>query len=738
MTTVRELNVLELVPALNVTLVSDYDGLNKLASFISRTDDIGFDTETNVTKDFTQRKLRTVQIGNKEEQYVIDMLAFAGSKEALIEGQGNYKPAAWAKPVVEVLHTALADPVHRKVGTGLQFDYQVVKWNLGIRSQNFYDCHLAEMLIYSGRVSFFESGFWGMEDMMARYCGLKISKEHQTSFDLETTLTNEQVLYAGMDTRFPFAIKAGQAAHLAKFKLEKVAYEVEFPAISSFGDMKLNGIRLDAGRWTKLIDKVKEKHIDNVKVLDTFFLPVVGDRAKPNVDLVGIETAWRDEKDKLVRAERRKEFYSARKKAADWEKDSAKWEGQAAINYGGTGQVLKALRSMGFSEKQLPDTNDRTLAKLVKTGAVIKALQDYRETDKLLDTYGDSFLLNIHPVTGRVHSNINQIGASTGRTSSSDPNIQNIPKKPEWRACFVSRTVASELAATLAAVCAEQTDDVQEEYVIITIDMAGAELRILAEASGEPVWLDAFSKGWDVHSVGAEIVFGQKWKDGAEATCAYYHTGDHQKCSCKVHKQLRGQIKSINFGIAYGMEAQKLADECGITKQEAQVLLEAWRKAFPRVTAYLETLAKLSKNNMVAHTLSGRHRLFTRPTWAIAKAKLEKDGKDGEHFESRHIARKMGSMFSSVEREGKNTPIQGTNADIAKLTMGLMWERLETEFLAFLVNFVHDELVVEVPKRLAESCARFIEDCIRRAGAILMKSVTMESEYHIADHWVKD
>lgn len=714
---VRQLLVGELSPALNATVVSDYDGLNKLSSFLSRVEEIGFDTETNVTEDFTKRKVRTVQIGNKDEQYVIDLLAFAGSKEALIAGQGRYKPDGWAKPLIEVIEPALYNSKIRKLGVRLQFDYETVKWNLGIRSQCFYDCHIAEMLIYSGKVNFYDDDFWGMVDMMRRYCGLLINKEEQTLFDLETPLTQSQINYAALDTRFPFAIRAGQAAHIAKFNLQQVAYEVEFPAIGSFGDMRLNGFYLNPEKWKKQVTSVEAKHVDNIKTLDTYFLPVVGDRAKPAVDLVAIENAWREEDNKEQRAERRKEFYSARRSLKDWEANCSKWEGEAAINYGASGQLLKAMRLMGFTEKQLPDTNDRTLAKLFKTSAVIKAVQDYRETGKLLTTYGLNFLENIHSFTDRIHSNINQIGAETGRTSSSNPNIQNIPKKPEWRSCFTSRDAS---------------------YVIITIDMSGAELRILAEASQEPVWLDAFAKGWDVHSVGAEIIFGTRWKEGTEEKCAYYHTGDHQKCSCKVHKNLRGQIKSINFGIAYGMEAQKLADQCGITKKEAQGLLDDWRKAFPKVTAYLEALGRLAKNNMIAHTLSGRHRLFTRPTWEMAKEKVIKDAKDPSEVNSRAISRKYGSMYGSVEREGKNTPIQGTNVDIAKLTMGFMWELLETEFLAFLVNFVHDEFVVEVPVANAPACARYIEDCIRRAGAVLMKLVTMESEYHIEDHWVKD
>lgn len=700
----------QLKPPLNVKLVVDTAGLVAIADFFSRVTEFGFDTETNITETFVDKRIRTINIGNRDEQYIIDLLAFAGSQDALIAGQGSYRPSEWAQPVVGHLKPFLDSGDYLKVGTYLQFDYEVLKWCLGIRSWNFYDCHIAEKCINAGKASFWEDS---LEEMALKYIGRKINKEAQKSFDLETALTPDQIAYAALDVRLPFAIRTGQSAFIKQYGLEKTIHVVENPAIPAFGDMHLNGMLLSAEKWTVLIDEKAAEHVDNVKALDTYFLPIVGERARPNVDVEGAEKAWRDEKNKTQRAINRQNFYDARRKVATWQKNKQTWEGQAAINYGSSDALLAALRKMGYGEKKLPDTNDRTLKQLIDP--VFKALQDYRETKKIETTYGLAFLENIYEATGRIHTKVNQMGAATGRTSSTNPNLQNVPRQPEWRACFVAR---------------------DDDHVIITIDMAGAELRILAEASMEEVWLEAFAKGWDVHSVGAEILFGQKWVDGTEPDCAFYNTGDHKKCSCKVHKELRDRIKAINFSIAYGAEAKKVAEQLGILVGEAQQLLEIYRATFKKVTGYLHGSGESAKLNLVARSLGGRVRWFTRPDWNISKEKCLKEAK-GAPVSSREISRKFHGLYSGIEREGKNTPIQATNADIVKLWMALIWPTLEAEFGAFLLLMVHDELVVECPKATQEACVAFLSEKCKEAGAAFLSKVVMESEAHVGPHWIK-
>lgn len=747
----------EMNPPLKPMLITNSEGLFYLRDFFNRVHEMGMDTETNITATFYDRRCRTIQVGNKDEQYVIDLLAFAGSKEQLVFLQGDYGvriPGSPLEEVVDTIREAFQSPSWTKVGANLQFDYEVLKWNFGIRTCGMYDIQLAEKIIYTGAIGFFESGVWALDDLVRRYCGLEIDKSHQKSFDLSTPLTQSQIDYCGLDGRLPLAVKKGQEAKLVKGKLERVT-RLENAAIGAFGDMRLNGLLIDKDKWMGLVRDVERKHKVIVKYLDKHFSCVVGNKKAPDLEeLKTLEQRWRDESDKQVRAEHRKCYMESQKALTQWKKESATWEGDAAINYSSNAQLLAALRKMGYTKTALKSTNDQDLKQhaahqkwdvatvfedeglnLLDQCDLFDLIRLYRETSKVMSTYGEEFLAkHIHPVTGRVHSTISQLGAETGRTSSSKPNVQNILKGADWRGCFVARP----------------------GYKIITVDYSGCELRILAEVSGEKIWIEAFNHGDDVHSVGAEILFGDEWKNGAEHGCKYYKVVDgraqHQKCSCKTHKKLRGIIKNINFGLAYGMEAKKLAEDLGITKKEAQALLDKYRATFPTVTEYLRQSGQSGLMNLEARTLAGRRRLFEQPTWEMAVKKTQELFKrlkltpSQEEF-SKKVNMTFKGMYGSIEREAKNTPIQGTNADMAKLAMGAeitedgfqyMWHRLETEFGALLINFVHDEFVVEVPEDKAEACFHFVGECMKMAGAEFVKSVVMDYEGHIDTKWRKE
>lgn len=731
----KDLVIVELSPKLNATLVIDDKGLSLIRDFFRRVDTFCYDVETNVVSDFTQRKLRTVQVGNKDEQYVIDLLAFAGSTTSLLSGQGGYTAGEWAKPIVDTLREGLESKAHLKVGVYLQFDYEAIKWAFGLRPRHLYDCELVEKIIYCGRVNLFQKDFWGMDDMLLRYAGLKLNKTLQTSFDLCTPLTQDQVEYASLDVRLPLAIRGAQLPVLKKDGLERCV-KFENNAIPAFGDMHLNGFYLDKPDWLAQVDNNLTKHEHNVKVLDTYFKPVVGGKERPSIALEEIEAKWRNEDNKETRAEYRKDYQKARKKLADWDRDVLKWEGEAAINYGSNVQVLAALHQMEYTAKQLPNTNDVLLKTFATEGSsvpadkckhpVIRALQNYRETDKIKTGYGAEYPDKyINPTTGRVHSKINQMGAATGRTSASAPNVQNIMKGSAWRSCFKPRP----------------------GYKMVTVDMSGAELRIMAELSGEQSWITAFEKDWDVHSMGAEMMYGDRWADGAEDKCKFNLA--HKKCGCKVHKFLRDYCKATNFKVAYG--GADLSANLNISKKESDELLKLWRIANPTLDKYLQDSGKMASVKLESRTFSGRRRLYDKPTWdkakIIAMERFEEDGKNPLTITSENIRRAYQSMFSRIERQGKNTPIQGGNIDIAKESVGCgedkdgcsyLWEDLEPKYQSYLVSFVHDEVVIEAPEDKAQKVLNFVKDCIKRAGAEFMTKVTMESEGAIADCWFKE
>lgn len=751
---VRPLVIAELNPPLNRTLVKDKADLAGVADFIRRTPEFGFDTETNITKSFSSRKIRTIQLGNRSEQYVIDLLHFAGDTQSLMH-QGFKKHGSWAQPIVDVLRPALDSKAHLKIGANLIFDYIAVLWSLGIRMWNVYDVQVAEKVIYAGQVHFMAKDWWALDDLVGRYCRLRMSKEEQKGFDLETPLTESQIDYAALDTRLVFPVKNGQAALIEQGKLWRTV-KVENDALPAFGELHLNGLLVSQERWMANDAAVREIHAANLKALDTHFIPYVGLKSAPLDDMQALELAWKCTPavkvacpkclgagheacegcegdgyvmDSTDRKAMRVKYQEAARRLSAWKKAEASYEGEAAINYGSPTQVLAALRKAGFTQKVLASTNDKMLSKH-SDKKIVQALQAFRETEKEIKDYGQKWLDEfINPDTGRGHATFNQMGAETGRTSASNKNVQNLKKEKRVRSCFVARPGNK----------------------IITSDMAGAELRIMADDSEDEAWIYNFEHDYDQHSIGASEADNQAWLDATLADCAF--AAGKKKCNCPKHRQLRDDTKCINFGIPYGLEGAALAGKLKISKAAADAKLAMWKKNNPGIDKYLVRLGEQAKMNLAAFDMIGRRRLFKKPTWEWAAQKaVEREAEDCKKFnrppkpvDAKMVGRVYYAAFGSIEREGKNMKFQATNATIAKITMGcgfdkngkpFMWHLLP-KYEAELCNFVHDEFVNEAPAQYAEDCRVMVEDCILRAGAEVLKRVKMLSESHVEDCWSK-
>jgi DNA polymerase-1 len=283
---------------------------------------------------------------------------------------------------------------------------------------------------------------------------------------------------------------------------------------------------------------------------------------------------------------------------------------------------------------------------------------------------------------------------------------------------------------------------------MITADFSGQELRILAEESQEPVWLNAFRNYWDVHSVVAEMMYGQKWTDAAADDCAYFNN-DHKKCGCPEHKKLRNAVKAINFGIAYGMTYKKLSEELGISQKDAKHLLEIYYKALPVLIRYLSDSGKSATKNLISTTICGRVRHYIKPTFDLATVSLMKEFKvqkerqnDPSYVKafqaqySEKINKAMMMMFFAIEREGKNAVIQGTGADMLKVALNYLWHEIDS-FGGLLENNVYDEILVEVPEENVDKAVKVINDCMVRAGNDFVKTIPFETEIHVEDYWCK-
>lgn len=875
------LDISTLNPKMNITLVEDGAGLERLRKCVERiraTSVIigALDTETNVVVDFYFRRVRTIQFGDKEEQFVVDLLSFAGSEDKLVDSQGFYgkNNGDLYSPIFDILDPVLCSNQFLKVGQNLGYEYEVLKWNFGRRIWHLYSTDLAERVLQAGVIFFKKYKEFSMEALTKRYFGFQIDKSHQTTFDLKSPLTPAQVAYAGLDIRLPLAIRGLQMKRLLSEQLLTTA-TIENDAIGSYTDMHITGQNIDDPRWLRRVEAVRQRRVEEIKELDAGFIPLVGLKSEA-IDyekLDKLEKIWRDgfqdatpqEIEKAAQArlehepikkaalkaelealkqQRREKKADARtnystlsKKRTQALKIIEKCEGQAFINYGSNKQLLDQLR-IYLNNKNLPGVGDDILLKY-NDQPFIKVLRSYKKGKKETGTYGEIWTQRWtthpckeegwrHPGDGRLHCQFNQLEAETGRSSSSKPNAMNLPKDDEVRACFICdppnenirisvccdyetcAPVGSEVGY-LCNKCNKQCDTKAEEYCIVTVDMSGAELRIIAELAQAKSWIIAFAKDQDVHSVSTEILYpivwptlackgGEKWFDPEKKKevvlppCAYYEraterkvlpngevieVGDmlKKKCKCPGHVDLRNGTKATNFLLCYGGGPDALADAIGTTIDKAKELMKLHESKFPDVWGFLRRSGEMAQEYKEARDMYGRRRSFPTPTlemawdWVIEydsdklelseedqetaifnfKAKEMREPNEEELYKLTHrnptdkeLHQGIRAMMGSIGRRGKNHRIQGTNASIIKRAMGCgfnngrpyLWHTLP-KFKALLLNMVHDELVLQCPKRFGEQVKALVGAAFKMAASEVMKTVVMEHEGHVAERWMK-
>ena len=706
-------------PPINFKLICVPEDLGELFNFFEQFKEFCLDIETTIEKDIFLRKIRTIQVGVREKQIILD-LKYLTDKKAIIE----------------ILEPVLNSNQWLKIGHNIEYDILFIKQEFGIKCWNVYDTYLAEKVILCGKFHYTMRNFWGLDNLVGRYLNISMDKSLQKSFNLEDDLTEEQLFYCACDVRFPQAIKNIQQKEIKEAKLERII-QIENDCVPASVDLQFNGLKLIPERWNIEVEKVKEQKKEVIKKMDELLIPVVGLKGVSQEELDKVDKLEKEWKNSIFNKDDRKERREAHRDylriIREKKKLSAACEGDALINYESNPQLLDVLSKLGFKKESLPDTNDQTLKKL-EGHVIIDLLREFRGLNKIITTYAP-YVKFINPITGRIHQNLNQLQAESGRMSSTSPNLQNIPKEANWRTCF----------------------EAEQGNKLVIADFAGQEIGVMAECSQEKVWVDAIKQRWDIHSVVAEIVFGQQWKDLALPTCEYYIS--KQKCKCPGHskefpdgsKSLRDRTKAISFGICYGMQEKKLANELKILKKEARELLHKYYASFKDLITWLEKAGKISLNTLQSKTLLGRIRYFKKITWEIAqeKASEEEHGKIKaklfmDSISSDKIKKKMVQMFAAIEREGRNSVIQGSSADMLKIAIGagfdsngkpFLWHFLYDE--AKIVNVVHDEVVVECADDIVEGFKDIVVDCMVRAAGEMVKSIPFGAEAVINQVWSK-
>ena len=363
------------------------------------------------------------------------------------------------------------------------------------------------------------------------------------------------------------------------------------------------------------------------------------------------------------------------KEAEELKEEVYRLTGQRGFNLNSPQQLGKVL----FEDLNLPhgkktqrgySTDADTLEKLSDLHPCIEKILKYRQAVKLNSTYIDALLRKMDS-TGRVHTYFDQTGTATGRISSSEPNLQNIPVRTEMgreiRKAFI----------------------VKPGFILADADYSQIELRVMAHFSGDHAMVDAFNKGQDIHTRTAAEVYGVPME--------------------AVTRDMRSSAKAVNFGLVYGISEFGLARNIGVSRREAADFISRYFDRYPGVKKFMDEAVKKGYDQGYAVTMMGRRRQL--PELKSGNANVRSFG----------------------ERAAMNTPVQGTAADIIKLAMVRVHGALKKEGLkARLILQVHDELLIEAPKEEEETVARILQTCMEQVYAL---AVPLVAEVKMGQSW---
>ncbi|WP_416233491.1 DNA polymerase I [Anabaena sp. UHCC 0451] len=339
-------------------------------------------------------------------------------------------------------------------------------------------------------------------------------------------------------------------------------------------------------------------------------------------------------------------------------------------------------------------TDAATLEKLqeIDNTGFVDAIIEYRTLSKLKSTYVDALPALVHPQSQRLHTDFNQTATSTGRLSSSNPNLQNIPIRTAF-----SRQIRKAFLP-------------ESGWLMVAADYSQIELRILAHLSQEPILLKAYQQNEDIHTVTAKLVFE---KD-------------------EVTSEERRFAKTINFGVIYGMGSLKFARSTGVDKANANEFIKRFNERYPLVFKYLETVKKQAISQGYVETILGRRRYFDFTNKSLQELR-------GKNLEDINLSKlkNLGQYDAGLLRSAANAPIQGSSADIIKIAMVQLHEVLKNSqknYQARLLLQVHDELVFEIPHQEWSELQIQIKSVMENAVSL---SVPLVVDVRAGDNWME-
>jgi DNA polymerase-1 len=594
--------------------------LDALVAELERQPVFAFDTETTGV-DTTEAELVGVSIAYKE-------------------GEACYIPVGHAEGtqlhrdhVTRKLREVFEDPKIGKVGHNVKFDYQMLA-KYGVRTRGLaFDTMVAAFLLNPlGRAQ-------SLDDLAYSELGVEMipiteligaNKKSQVTFD--KALIEDATRYAAEDAdmswrlyvRLRAELDAQDAVNEWGWSLKRLADEIEWPLLPVLGDMETQGIELDVKRLQAFGEKLERK---------------IGELKSDIYAYAGEE----------------------------FNLGSPAQLGQ--ILYGRLGLSTQGLKKgkTGFS------TAVGELEKLRNDHPVVELIMQFRELDKLMNTYVVALPAAVK-ADGRVHTSFSQVIVQSGRLSSNNPNLMNIPVRTEngreIRAAFVA----------------------PEGRVLVSADYSQIELRVAAALSGDAAMMETFKKGVDLHQQTAAELYGVGLDE--------------------VTKEQRSHMKAINFGVLYGMSPHGLSVATGMDGKQAAAFIDRYFEVRPKLKAYIDALKKFAYDEGYTATLFGRR----RPCPEVRSTNFQ--------------------IRSAAERVAVNIPIQGTAADIYKLAMNELTRRMEVEpdlvGDAKLLLQIHDELIVEAPEDKGEAVAKLMREVME---GVIDIGVPLAVETGVGKNW---
>jgi DNA polymerase-1 len=608
---------------LDYRLVTDPEMVSALARQARDVGYLSVDTETT-SHEATQAELVGISLSLQPGEAFYLPLGHRRSGELALDDGGEGAPrnlppllSDEMRPLVDVLE----DPSVGKIGQNLKYDLIVLE-GAGVKMRGVvFDTMVASYVLDPNRRQH------GLDALAVTLLGHRMIPYQEVAGKGKAQLSFAEVSlekareYACEDAAFTLRLKELFEPQLKEHELDGLFRELEIPLVPVLARMEANGIRIDVPFFREMNRRLE------------------GDLESLSEEIVGLAG---------------EEF-----------------------NLNSTPQLREILfDKLGLpvikKTKTGPSTDASVLEELAEMGhALPTRLLEYRQLEKLRNTYVDALPRLVNPKTGRIHTSFNQTVAATGRLSSSDPNLQNIPIRTE-----LGREIRKGFVA-------------QEGSLFFGADYSQIELRILAHFSGDEAFVKAFRDGIDVHRQTASVIFGVPLEE--------------------VTPEMRGRAKTINFATLYGQGDFSLGRQLGIPREEAREFIQAYFQRFSGVRAFLDEQVGLARDRGYVETLSGRRRYIpeiTASNWNV---------------------RQFG------ERIAQNTPIQGTAADLIKMAMIRIQKVLEERFPGCrLLLQVHDELLLEVPEDQVHGVGRMV---VEEMEGALELSVPLAVDTGTGDSW---